>query len=247
MSIVLLIERTRMTPMPDQKLRTTQAPLDILSFHVTSTPQVYSNGTSHLAIVHILINGRPLLGSLEKDSPLDVLQLLVQGDFVGTFDLFTCSCGVAGCAGFHDQISLEQDGANVKWTLPKEGYEALLSTPETLEPRLVFNFERTGYVQALNQLEQDLLTLESILGPIELFSNITGEDTVSAVIALQTLFADSRAYQQGQRERKEVFFDAFGDLADKGIALKLESNRVYWMTTQQYAWAVEYQQEQGYD
>ena len=90
----------------------------------------------------------------------DWLWLVAQGAEGGEFDLFTCSCGVPGCAGIHESCVLHAEVDRITWALPETAYAALL------RPRVVpqgaplrFVFEREAYLQAL---EASLVEFESL-------------------------------------------------------------------------------------
>ena len=37
----------------------------------------------------------------------------------GYFEIYTCGCGFAGCAGIWEDILVDQDGDTVLWTVPQ--------------------------------------------------------------------------------------------------------------------------------
>ncbi len=80
----------------------------------------------------------------------DWLWLVAQGSREGEFDLFTCSCGVPGCAGIHTACRLSAQTGQVIWELPEQAYGALLR-PRVLPQGapLRFVFDEAAYLRAL--------------------------------------------------------------------------------------------------
>lgn len=58
--------------------------------------------------------------------PFDLFNLtylsFMYKDDADTFDLFTCSCGDAGCAGFYRPINHKRTDTIVEWIFPVEDY-----------------------------------------------------------------------------------------------------------------------------
>jgi len=74
------------------------------------------------------VNGASVFG--DKVPCIDAFQLLTRASAGATedgFDLCTCTCGVAGCAGFHDPVEVKEDVAagTVSWHIPVEGVPPL--------------------------------------------------------------------------------------------------------------------------
>lgn len=65
---------------------------------------------------------------------------------------FTCSCGVAGCAGIWDGVHLKVRGHSVEWRVKKGmGYHFL--------PKRFYSFSKEQYFEAINELEQKMKEL----------------------------------------------------------------------------------------
>jgi hypothetical protein len=63
----------------------------------------------------------------------------------GYFEIYTCECGFAGCAGIWEDILVNQDGGTVLWTVPQP-----LKTPDEGETEYNhFIFDREQYRQAI--------------------------------------------------------------------------------------------------
>ena len=96
-----------------------------LAFSVQLVDVPLADGPLKTALVAPEIHGLRLPTS-GRERPLDAFSLLVQRDVPGGFDLYTCSCGVAGCAGFHDEVELSVDGQALTWQIPLEPYRDLM-------------------------------------------------------------------------------------------------------------------------
>ena len=68
--------------------------------------------------VEIFLNEKTLGSSLFNAA--EVLSA-IKFDFT-EFDLFTCSCVVPGCAGYHSPLTQQKTKNIVKWTFPSENY-----------------------------------------------------------------------------------------------------------------------------
>lgn len=91
-----------------------------------------------------VIDGRPV-----ETCHLDFIALLAaEGLPAATFDLFTCSCGHAGCAGFVDPFVVTTEARSVAWTTT--GDVAHLLGAATL------TFDRAAYAAALASLRAEL-------------------------------------------------------------------------------------------
>ena len=65
------------------------------------------------------------------------------------FEPFSCSCGVAACAGIWDGIYVKERGHSVEWRAnPKDGHDFL--------PKSFFNFEKKQYKWAFNYLLSEI-------------------------------------------------------------------------------------------
>lgn len=71
------------------------------------------------------------------------------------FQPFSCSCGIAGCAGIYDGIYIKERKYSVEWRAKKEdGYEFL--------PKTFFSFEKHHYASAFNKFFFWLMTQEDV-------------------------------------------------------------------------------------
>lgn len=108
-----------------------------------------------------LVDGDPLFN--RKQSDIDVSDLLETAKLPsGTkqdFTLLTCSCGIPGCAGYHDDPQVEITDELVRWHLPCEGYQRVMA-PKLGPGPWVLTFDRAQYVQAIAQLAEQLASMQ---------------------------------------------------------------------------------------
>jgi len=97
-----------------------------------------------------LIDGCPLLAS--GGLVFDALSVLVSGATSAELDLYTCSCGVAGCAGIFEDCQCLVTEDSVNWRFPEEPFAKWFAPGMPLE----IHFSLPGYVAALARLEGDL-------------------------------------------------------------------------------------------
>jgi hypothetical protein len=87
----------------------------------------------------------------------DAVDMLIYGAADAETDLYTCSCGVAGCAGFHEYVQLRASDDAMAWMFPEAPYRAGLD-PARFPPGvpLQVTFDKAQYLKALAALEADL-------------------------------------------------------------------------------------------
>lgn len=185
-----------------------------------------------VATPDLYINGHRLLRSAAP--VVDTLGLMVHAGHTGSFDLLTCTCGVAGCAGFHEEVTVRADSHKVQWLVPVEGYGDELSAAFGPGP-WTFTFERQAYDQAVAELEKGLLDLQRGHGRLALspWGPYDDDDAVPEVAHLLQLCRTRFARHQRQ---EECFEQAFGPLAGQDVKLSF-CGHVFWLSVRQYAWA----------
>lgn len=142
-----------MSPLPEQNVSVTS-----VQFDLSCTAVGYEG--EQLPVVTPLpkVNGLPLFGN--KVPYVDTLYLLVRGSVQGEFDLCTCSCGVSGCAGFHEPVRVEvkEAGNMVSWHIPAEGYSHVIDPAFGRGP-WVLHMRKDQLDEALSTLEGRILDL----------------------------------------------------------------------------------------
>lgn len=102
--------------------------MNILRIELARRPFVHESGKPSLVTVVtpvLYVDGHPLF--TDATPVLDTWDLLARSDFPGDFELLTCDCGIADCAGFHDPVVAAVEGALVRWNFPAPGYGPKLS------------------------------------------------------------------------------------------------------------------------
>lgn len=136
-----------------------------LSFDVTATPVAIEDAEVMHGHVLLHIDNHPLTAG----SPIvDVLSLLDQGTKNGDFSLFTCGCGVPGCAGYHEDVLLGSERDFITWHVPFTGYQQHFSKNYGDGP-WNFRFSTSLYSRALKKLKEDLLALERLHGELVIY------------------------------------------------------------------------------
>lgn len=72
------------------------------------------------------------------------------------FEPFTCSCGVAGCAGIWNGIYVKNRKYSIEWRAKKEDGYGILD-------KNFYSFDKRRYISALKQLHRDLTFLDDKL------------------------------------------------------------------------------------
>jgi hypothetical protein len=133
--------------------------MNTLSFELVETRERSETEAEYLfVVVKPLLNGKSFFGG--AGYLFDALQVLIVGAQAAELDIFTCGCGVAGCAGIHDECQITVDEANVTWSLPLVPFVKHFAPGVPVR----LSFTRTGYVAALARLEADLEAIRLFRG-----------------------------------------------------------------------------------
>ncbi|MCC5612114.1 hypothetical protein LC612_36615 [Nostoc sp. CHAB 5834] len=136
-----------------------------ISFAVSATQAVIEDAEVVHADVALLLDNLPLTSG----SPIvDVLSLLEQSTKEGDFSLFTCACGVPGCAGYHEDVFLSLERDFILWHVPSTGYRKHF-TDKYEDGPWNFRFSTSLYRGALDKLKADLFALELHHGELALY------------------------------------------------------------------------------
>lgn len=128
-------------------------------------------GKSLYAAVTPIINGQ----AIETNWVFDTVALMVRQDIgYHVFDLFTCTCGVAGCAGIHDEIHLRVGLEEVQLQIPR--VEPFIKRfvpkyfPSISEP-FIWTFDAKTYHQSCADLIKQIQAIEASnpMTPVELW------------------------------------------------------------------------------
>lgn len=151
-------------------------------------------------------------------APLDFYSLLAYRKLSGPMELLTCSCGVAGCAGFHCDVIQTWGDHTVTWSLDAKEYGEILPGLPT-DPENPGNVLVTVRTEALEAAIDDLYAqLRSALaeGPLHL---VPGNDdqAIVSVDELEESFIAQREWFLRERAREATEREAFGEFADSVV------------------------------
>jgi hypothetical protein len=122
--------------------------VDTIAFR--TLPRVHSS-RAHID-TQIMVNGAAL-----QEGLIDVAALIGLAPLpVARFFLYTCGCGSAGCAGFHEPLNQRRVDGTVVWTTKDQALGAVLGLDS--KGPLVFN--AGAFDDTLATLYRDLLTFE---------------------------------------------------------------------------------------
>lgn len=138
-----------------------------LSFDLTVTEAVHEDEFQEKPVPrpYLSVEAWPVVGGhrvIEGRTSyvFDTVMLLSHGTEPSDFDPFTCSCGVAGCVGIHENVQLEADADEVRWVFPEEPFRKELNPALAADGvALVLRFDRLQYEAALADLEKRILGL----------------------------------------------------------------------------------------
>lgn len=181
---------------------------------------------------HQLLSVVPIIDGLPFDvGVLDAALLFALGARTYEFDLFTCSCGDGGCAGFFDSVKVVSTETEVRWHIPEAPYRARMAA-ELLPPPgspIVFTFEKQAYLAALQAGERALLAheaasdLPSALAPVS-YPDLT--TTVAAQLAETKAWLNNRLAEIAEEKQ------FWGPLYDATIEVTIPESTTYgiWLT-----------------
>ena len=101
---------------------------------------------------------------LDEPHPIDMLLLVQSLHESGWFEIFTCGCGVGGCAGIVEGIQVTHDAGLVTWSFRRPQSAGNLSDSavsdweKTADP-VVFKFECRQMVEAIQNCLREISTL----------------------------------------------------------------------------------------
>lgn len=163
-----------------------------LNFLCTQNPHADRQGRLSVSAV--------IDGKVYKDHLLDVAGILFGGAATHcSFYLFTCECGVAGCAGFHTPLEHKRDGDKIIWKIEDEELASVLGSSE-------MTFDAYAYDAARRTLYDELLDFEERGVFVETFlrEEWNGAEHVLVGRKLAYLAAELLPYYHGQTLMNEA-------------------------------------------
>lgn len=106
--------------------------------------------SSDLLVEYVLeINGQ----AIHEEFCVDLFELAKSCQLDGEFDIFTCSCGVAGCAGIFEGITVTHSPDEITWVCP-EPIAVRTGSSDDVEDHVKdsrhFRFDPVQYLDAVN-------------------------------------------------------------------------------------------------
>lgn len=211
-----------------------QMPLDTLSLTLAASigegvfleeDALSADPARHPMFVPVLrINGKPLFTN--PDQIVDTMGLLLWSQDTGNFDLLTCTCGVAGCAGFHEEVTVtgseDESGRKVvEWSIPECGYSGRVSRALGAGP-WTFRFDRAQLVAETDAIAAQLLELETRNGSVEYSPPEQVYEDCPPPEPFAVVLARGQARRARELRAAQQMTDAFGaDIVDLSLRIKL--------------------------
>lgn len=153
----------------------------------------------------------------ENKVPHDILNLpevLAAHTFkFAEFDLYTCSCGVAGCAGFQAPVVQTKNNGVVTWTFPESN--------DYKTEKKTYEFDNEQFTAQFEELLANLLKLEeqNIYNTTVIPTNYGDDDSHTAVP--QSIIKSFEWYgnrYQAEQNQREMLLEEFPDMVEKKLA-----------------------------
>lgn len=89
--------------------------MDTIQFEITDIRAIKDSAIKSCEVA-MLFNGQPI-----PDGLFNAAEVIAASHFnIAEFDLFTCTCGVPGCAGYHSRVKQAKENGVVSWEIPEE-------------------------------------------------------------------------------------------------------------------------------
>jgi hypothetical protein len=130
--------------------------LSTLTFQINQTPEFAPEGSVR---VDAVLNGNPIMGQL-----IDVAAVIYGGAAERcSYYLFTCSCGAAGCNGFHTPLEQTRADGRVIWEIEDEKLAKILGSQKLIFDADDFDAARLSLLADLKDLEAKGLSAEFLM------------------------------------------------------------------------------------
>lgn len=134
------------------------------------------------------------------------------------FDLFTCSCGVAGCAGFQSPVTQTIQNEVVTWKFPEEN--------DYTTDKKVYEFSKVEYQKEFEKLIAHMVALEkeniihnTLVRDEAMYGYNEEEDSDRPRYEVSTTLKESMKWYEGRYQGEQNFNDmlkqTFPELMDK--------------------------------
>lgn len=163
--------------------------------------------------IEIELDGKPF----HPEHPIDLRELLRSCQGAGEFEIFTCGCGVAACAGIHG-IEISHTEEAIEWKCP-DPLSARDEAPAGREQGVttfdVHTFDPNQYIGAIDEGIRKLQTL-IVMAARRIKLPVYGS-AVQDVLDLETLRFSTRTVEPGRRViASKLEVDAYHDLLTVG-------------------------------
>lgn len=184
---------------------------------VFSDAESFDEGTTRFRTVEPrpYINGKPLV---PHGYVFNARAILSPGVANADRNLFTCSCGVAGCAGIFDEVAVRVNAEDVTWTFPAEPFAECLHASVSRAAPLRVRFSRQQYAQALQGLTKLLSDAEAHSAIPLALAPCSWHDE-SDCESLEQDLQDSKSWYEQQQEMAAAREALYGPLLDTEVLL----------------------------
>lgn len=200
-----------------------------LSFELSFADDKAEDGRPY-RVAHISprLDGRFMFGDNQPGPLFDALTVIVRGCAEpSTLDLFTCSCGVAGCAGIFDDVAIGVTSNQVTWTFPEEYFREALSPhlfPDDVP--MTVQFSRRQYQEALDGLEYQLNEAEKSAGvPVVVPPDSHPDESLD--VPFETLMAEYRERYSNWRAECKLRAARYGNRAYQEVAVTFPNGECF--------------------
>lgn len=136
------------------------------------------------------------------------------------FDLFTCGCGVAGCAGFHSPVTHTIKDGIVTWTFPKEDdYKTDKKVYQFKEKEVTKAFK--DLIKSMSDLEKENIIHTTLVRDEAMYGYQEEGDTDFVRFEVTSSLKDSIKWYanryQGEQNFNDMLKQTYPDLVNKSF------------------------------
>jgi hypothetical protein len=170
--------------------------ISTLDFHIERTDELTQRGAAriHLEIDEIC---RP-------DYILDVIGVLFGGaSHRSSFYVFTCTCGIAGCEGFHIPVEQTRKDGQVIWEIEDEKLSYVLESDRFVFDAKAFDAAREKLLADIKKLEAEGIYPEALME-----EDLSTDEGLLVGVSVDTIAKDVIPYYEQQAKMYEVLDNA---------------------------------------
>jgi hypothetical protein len=192
------------------------------------------------------LEARPLADGipLHKGYVFDIAPLIGYGLRDVDTDLYTCSCGVAGCAGIHEEVELRVDAESVSWTFPEDPFrKGLAGELFPADAPLTLHFDKAQYQRALESAEAQLLALAADGGAPVVLAVASAYPDIDTPLA--EVLATIRVHADKRLERDARKRELFGELLDQEVLVRFPTGALRVIPVTNFAYHLGYDEQEA--